>query len=172
MFFLHWFCSWLFMKLQQKNGRNVLQMKVVDCNHHLRVAINAWFLTRYNNFHGLPWRKSYYCLSYRSWPPRSSHRSWPRRSSYRSWPLCLSHRSWPLAKIWTSALLWWSFLVHRRMLPSSSLCLFATLHVGGCMIIAALLRPCFYFLLFFTTQTWPVHWETDSGDEKFITPIL
>ena len=160
------------MKLQQKNGRNVLQMKVVDCNHHLRVAIIAWFLTRYNNFHGLPWRKSYNCLSYRSWPPRSSHRSWPRRSSYRSWPLCLSHRSWPLAKIWTSALLWWSFLVHRRMLPSSSLCLFVTLHVQGCMIIGALLRPCFYFLLFFTTQTWPVHWETDSGDEKFITPIL
>jgi len=25
--------------------------------------------------------------------------------------------------------------------------------------------------LFFTTQTWPVHRETDSGDEKFITPI-
>ena len=35
----------------------------------------------------------------------------------------------------------------------------------------SLLRPCYDFLLFFTTQTRPVHRETDSGDEKFITPI-
>ena len=33
------------------------------------------------------------------------------------------------------------------------------------------LRPCNDFLLFFTTQTRPVHRETDRGDEKFITPI-
>ena len=35
----------------------------------------------------------------------------------------------------------------------------------------SLLRPCYDFLLFFTTQTRPVHRETDSGDEKFLTPI-
>ena len=57
-----------------------------------------------------------------------------------------------------------------RKLP----CIFAALFVcysSHLRLRDSLLRPCYDFLLFFTTQTRPVHRETDSGDEKFITPI-
>ena len=53
-------------------------------------------------------------------------------------------------------------------------CIFAALFVcysSRLRLRDSLLRPCYDFLLFFTTQTRPVHRETDSGDEKFITPI-
>ena len=62
------------------------------------------------------------------------------------------------------------FLHRTRKLP----CIFAALFVcysSRSRLRDSLLRPCFDFLLFFTTQTRPVHRETDSGDEKFITPI-
>ena len=58
----------------------------------------------------------------------------------------------------------------HRTLP----CIFAALFVcfsSRSRLRDSLLRRCFDFLLFFTTQTRPVHRETDSGDEKFITPI-
>ena len=62
------------------------------------------------------------------------------------------------------------FLRRTRKLP----CIFAALFVcysSRLRLRDSLLRPCYDFLLFFTTQTRPVHRETDSGDEKFITPI-
>jgi len=62
------------------------------------------------------------------------------------------------------------FLHRTRKLP----CIFAALFVcysSRSRLRDSLLRLCFDFLLFFTTQTRPVHRETDSGDEKFITPI-
>ena len=62
------------------------------------------------------------------------------------------------------------FLHRTRKLP----CIFAALFVcysSRSRLRDSLLRPCFDFLLFFTTQTRPVHRETDSGDEKLITPI-
>ena len=62
------------------------------------------------------------------------------------------------------------FLHRTHKLP----CIFAALFVcysSRSRLRDSLLRPCFDFLLFFTTQTRPVHRETDSGDEKFITPI-
>ena len=62
------------------------------------------------------------------------------------------------------------FLHRTRKLP----CIFATLFVcysSRSRSRDSLLRPCYDFLLFFTTQTRPVHRETDNGDEKFITPI-
>ena len=62
------------------------------------------------------------------------------------------------------------FLHRTRKLP----CIFAALFVcysSRLRLRDSLLRPCYDFLLFFTTQTRPVHRETDSGDEKFITPI-
>ena len=62
------------------------------------------------------------------------------------------------------------FFSRTRKLP----CIFAALFVcysSRSRLRDSLLRPCFDFLLFFTTQTRPVHRETDSGDEKFITPI-
>ena len=62
------------------------------------------------------------------------------------------------------------FFSRTRKLP----CIFAVLFVGYSSRLRlrdSLLRPCYDFLLFFTTQTRPVHRETDSGDEKFITPI-
>ena len=62
------------------------------------------------------------------------------------------------------------FLHRTRKLP----CIFAALFVcysSRLRLRDSLLRPCYYFLLYFTTQTRPVHRETDSGDEKFITPI-
>ena len=62
------------------------------------------------------------------------------------------------------------FLHRTRKLP----CIFAALFVcysSRSRLRDSLLRPCFDFLLFFTTQTRPVHRETDSGDEKFITTI-
>ena len=62
------------------------------------------------------------------------------------------------------------FLHRTRKLP----CIFAALFVcysSRSRLRDSLLRPCFDFLLFFTTQTRPVHRETDSGDKKFTTPI-
>ena len=62
------------------------------------------------------------------------------------------------------------FFSRTRKLP----CIFAALFVcysSRLRLRDSLLRPCYDFLLFFTTQTRPVHRETDSGDEKFITPI-
>ena len=62
------------------------------------------------------------------------------------------------------------FFSRMRKLP----CIFAALFVcysSRLRLRDSLLRPCYDFLLFFTTQTRPVHRETDSGDEKFITPI-
>ena len=66
------------------------------------------------------------------------------------------------------------FLHRTRKLP----CIFAALFVcysSRSRLRDSLLRPCYDFLLFFTTQTrLVVHRETDSGDERFITqyPIL
>ena len=61
--------------------------------------------------------------------------------------------------------------MHRtRKLP----CIFSALLVcysSRSRLRDSLLRPCYDFLLFFTTQTRPVHRETDSGDEKFIMLI-
>ena len=62
------------------------------------------------------------------------------------------------------------FLHRTRKLP----CILSALFVcysSRSRLRDSLLRPCYDFLLFFTTQTRPVHRETDSGDEKFITPI-
>ena len=63
-----------------------------------------------------------------------------------------------------------TFFSRTRKLP----CIFAALFVcysSRLRLRDSLLRPCYDFLLFFTTQTRPVHRETDNGDEKFITPI-
>ena len=77
----------------------------------------------------------------------------------------LIHRRWRLV-CWRAE----PFFSRTRKLP----CIFAALFVcysSRLRLRDSLLRPCYDFLLFFTTQTRPVHRETDSGDEKFITPI-
>ena len=76
-------------------------------------------------------------------------------------------------KKWINQKLWYQaepFLHRTHKLP----CIFAALFVcysSRSRLRDSLLRPCFDFLLFFTTQTRPVHRETDSGEEKFITPV-
>ena len=87
-----------------------------------------------------------------------------RYSSWKCWPPVVRPKikyCWVISE---------PFFSRTRKLP----CIFAALFVcysSRLRLRDSLLRPCYDFLLFFTTQTRPVHRETDSGDEKFITPI-